>query len=98
MNVISNSHAMKKIFTIVFLLFLLDTISLRSQRLSRDYEVSLLTNQVGYLPSATKTCLLQASEKNNFEVIEITSGKVAYSGVLVPKPGDFGTYAIADFS
>jgi hypothetical protein len=69
-----------------------------AQRLSRDYDVSILTNQVGYLPSSIKTCLIKRAEETNFEVIEVTTGKVGYSGTLVPQQGDFGTYATADFS
>jgi hypothetical protein len=71
---------------------------LRAQRLSRDMEMGLLTNQVGYLPSSTKTCVMQGNEKRDFEVVEISSGKVVYKGTLIPKQGDFGTYASADFS
>jgi hypothetical protein len=69
-----------------------------AQRLSRDLEMGLLTNQVGYLPSSTKTCLVQGNVKRDFEVVEVTSGEVAYRGTLIPKKGDFGTYSIADFS
>ena len=70
----------------------------QAQRLSRDYEVTLLTNQVGYLPSSTKTCLLKSNANAPFEVIDVTSGKVVFNGTLVPAHGDFGTYAVADFS
>lgn len=89
--------AIKKIFGL--LLFAACNFSaLQAQRLSRDYNVDLLTNQLGYLPSSTKTCLLKTNEKINFDVVEITSGKVVLRGTLIPKPGDLGTYAIADFS
>ena len=89
---------LKKIFTIVFLLNLAGYDFLQAQRLSRDQEIGLLTNQIGYLPSSTKTCLMQGTEKRDFEVVEIPSGHVVYKGTLVPRPGDFGTYASADFS
>jgi len=72
--------------------------NLSAQRLSRDYQVTLLTNQVGYLPSSSKTCLLKTSTSTPFEVIEITSGKVVYNGTLEPTDGDFGKYAVGDFS
>jgi len=72
--------------------------NLYSQRLSRDYTVTLLTNQVGYLPSASKTCVLKTNTTTPFEVIDVTTGKVVYKGNLVPADADFGTYAIADFS
>jgi hypothetical protein len=71
---------------------------IHAQRLSRDYEVTLLTNQVGYLPSSTKRCLLQTNAKTPFEIIDVTSGTVAFNGTLVPQDGDFGKYAVADFS
>ncbi|HET9276885.1 MAG TPA: cellulase N-terminal Ig-like domain-containing protein, partial [Flavitalea sp.] len=88
----------KTIFTIVFLLNLASYDFLQAQRLSRDQEIGLLTNQIGYLPSSTKTCLVQGTEKKDFEVVEIPSGQVVYKGTLMPRPGDFGTYASAVFS
>ncbi|MBA2561543.1 MAG: glycoside hydrolase family 9 protein [Chitinophagaceae bacterium] len=92
-------NAIEKIFTMVFFLNLPGSYdSLQAQRLSRDQEIVLLTNQVGYLPSSTKTCLMRGSEKRDFEVVEITSGRVAYRGTFIPRQGDFGTYATADFS
>lgn len=89
----------EKIFTILLFLGLMCIGgSLQAQRLSRDLQIDVLTNQVGYLPSSTKTCLVRGTEKKDFEVMEITSGKVAYRGTLIPAQGDFGTYATADFS
>ncbi len=93
------TNVIKKIFTIlVFLNFTPPHGALQAQRLSRDQQINLLTNQVGYLPSSTKTCLVQGTEKRDFEVVEITSGSVAYQGALIPRQGDFGTYLSADFS
>src|SRR4051812_34007083 len=90
---------LKKIFLIVFFLNLAGTYHfLQAQRLSRDQKIGLLTNQIGYLPSSTKTCLVQGTEKRDFEVVEIPGGKVVYKGSLIPQTGDFGTYAGADFS
>ncbi|HUQ65689.1 MAG TPA: glycoside hydrolase family 9 protein, partial [Flavitalea sp.] len=68
------------------------------QRFSRDYEINLLTNQVGYPPSSDKTCLLFTSSNTPFEVIDVTSGKTAFTGTMLAAKGDFGTYAIGDFS
>ena len=88
-----------KILMTLFILNLPGTYaSVQGQRLSRDLEIGLLTNQVGYLPSSTKTCLVRRSEKTNFDVVEITSGQVAYRGTLIPRQGDFGMWATADFS
>src|SRR5690348_10328127 len=78
--------------------FLAAMCDVHAQRLSRDVDVSLLTNQVGYLPSSSKTCVLKTSSNTSFEVIEVTSGKIVYSGTLKPTDSDFGTYAVADFS
>jgi len=90
---------MKKVFTIAYFLTILSSYnSLPAQRLSRDYNIGLLTNQVGYLPASTKTCLMRGNEQKYFEVVEISSGRVAYSGTLIPRKGDFGTYATAEFS
>ena len=90
---------LNKILTIVFLLNLAGSYDfLQAQRLSRDQEIGLLTNQIGYLPSSTKTCVVKGAEKRDFEVVKIPSGQVVYKGALIPRPGDFGTYAIADFS
>ncbi|MEP6596464.1 MAG: cellulase N-terminal Ig-like domain-containing protein, partial [Ginsengibacter sp.] len=92
-------NAIEKIFTIVFFLnFPGSYDSLQAQRLSRDLEIGLLTNQVGYTPSSTKTCLVRGTEKTDFEVVEVTSDQVAYRGTLIPRQGDFGAYATADFS
>jgi len=88
-----------KIFTIVFFLTFAKSYDvLQAQRLSRDLNMDLLTNQVGYLPSSTKTCVMQGTGKRDFEVVEIPSGKVVYKGTLTPCHGDFGAYACADFS
>src|SRR6476661_5401524 len=79
-------------------IFIAAVCGLHAQRLSRDVDVSLLTNQVGYLPSSAKTCVLKTNSNTSFEVIEVTSGKTVYSGTMKTADGDFGTYAVADFS
>ncbi|WP_158267629.1 glycoside hydrolase family 9 protein [Adhaeribacter arboris] len=83
-------------------LFFLSSLShyfpLQAQRLSRDQAVNLLTNQVGYQPSSTKTVQTKGTEKRSFEVIEVTTGQVAYQATLIPRQGDFGDYLTADFS
>ena len=94
-----SKNVIEKFFIIVFFLNLPGScVRLQAQRLSRDQQMGLLTNQVGYRPSSTKTCLVQGTEKRDFEVVEISSGQVAYRGFLVPRQGDFGPYTTADFS
>ena len=97
----SRNHlpGIKTIFTIALLLSLCGSNGLlQAQRLTRDQEIKLLTNQIGYMPSSTKTCLMQGTEKKAFEVVEIPSGQIVYKGTLIPRAGDFGSYASADFS
>lgn len=88
----------KTFIVIVFLHLTVSNNALQAQRLSRDQEISLLTNQIGYLPSSTKTCVVPGTEKRDFEVVEITSGSVSYRGSLIARHGDFGPYATADFT
>ena len=71
-----------KIFITICCLILSSSKDLRAQRLSRDLEIGLLTNHVGYLPASTKTCLVKGNEKRDFEVVEIISGRVVYRGEL----------------
>ena len=90
---------MTKIISIACLLTILSSQSMvKAQRLSRDYNVGLLTNQAGYAPGSAKTCLLEGSISTGFEVVEISSGQVAFKGMLIPQKGDFGFYAAGDFS
>jgi hypothetical protein len=92
-------NLIEKIMTIIFWLNLLISYNfVQAQRLSRDYDVTLLTNQIGYLPSSTKTCIVKGTTKTDFEVVEVTSGRIAYRGTLTPQQSDFGTYAVGDFS
>ncbi|MEO7960262.1 MAG: glycoside hydrolase family 9 protein [Ginsengibacter sp.] len=72
--------------------------TLPAQRLSRDLNINLLTNQVGYTSYSPKTCVLKTDSETAFEVVEIPSGQVVYKGMLIPHRGDFGTYALADFT
>src|SRR3954470_23707663 len=89
-------HYIKKATCLI--IFSAFVLFVNAQRLSRDLEMGLLTNQVGYLPFSSKTCLLKGNEQKHFEVIEITSGKTVLTGTLQPHDGDFGTYAVGDFS
>ena len=74
------------------------TMELSGQRLTRDLNVDLLVNQVGYVPKAGKTIVTKGIINGKFEVINLETQKVAYTGVIKPNPGDFGDYSIGDFS
>jgi|ERR1035437_248878 hypothetical protein len=74
------------------------TFEIDGQRLSRDLNVDLLVNQVGYVPQAGKTFVTKGIINGKFEVINLENQKVVYTGVLKPNPGDFGEYSVGDFS
>ncbi len=71
---------------------------LNAQRLSRDLNVDLLINQAGYMPNAEKVVVTQGEVERNFEVVDITSMDVVYSGSLKPVKGDFGYYLSGTFT
>jgi hypothetical protein len=84
---------------LVFIIFIDGSLlEIKAQRLSRDLNVDLLVNQVGYVPQAGKTFVTKGIINGKFEVINLETQKVAYSGVIKPNPGDFGDYSTGDFS
>lgn len=70
----------------------------RGQRLSRDLNVDLLVNQIGYAPVARKICVARGSVNGTFEVVDLKTQTVVYTGVLKPGGSDLGDYSIGDFS
>lgn len=82
----------------VFFILLSEYHEVRAQRLSRELNVSLLINQIGYMPEADKLCVTKGNVARAFEVIELETQKVMYTGILKPKPGDFGKYLTGKFS
>ena len=94
-------HFQKLLRTVIliFLFFMAGgNLTINAQRLSRDLNVDLLINQAGYLPHATKTCVTRGSVKRTFEVIDIMTRQIVYTGNLQPGPGDFGSWLTGDFS
>jgi endoglucanase len=69
-----------------------------AQSLSRDLNVDIFINQSGYLPGVAKCCITKGDTRHNFEVIDLKTQKIVFSGMLIPKPGDFGNYLSGDFS
>jgi hypothetical protein len=68
------------------------------QRLSRDLNVDLLINQVGYVPSAGKKIVTRGKINGKFEVVDLETRTVVFTGFLHPEQGDFGDYSAGDFS
>ena len=88
----------KQIFVLLSLLLVGFKIpEVKAQRISRDLNVSILVNQVGYIPDAGKTIVTKGLINGIFNVIDLATGKVAYSGSFKPSPGDFGDYSAGDF-
>jgi len=71
---------------------------LDAQTISRDLDVSLLINQVGYRPAAAKYCIAKGDIRRDFEVIDLKTLDVVYRGVLQPGAGDFGSHLKGVFS
>lgn len=93
------SARFRNILLISFIFLLPGTIhKLNAQTISRDLNVSLLVNQVGYLPEAEKFCITKGDVRRDFEVIDLKTLEVVYKGVLQPNKGDFGTYLKGVFS
>jgi hypothetical protein len=74
------------------------SLELNGQRLSRDLNVDLLVNQVGYVPQAAKILVTKGTITTNFEVINLETQKVVFTGAIKPNPGDFGEYSTGDFT
>ena len=93
-----------KIVNVVFLLlivvaFLLaPNIGVKAQRLSRDLNVDILVNQAGYLPNTNKSCIVNGSLNQKYEVINIASNDIVFTGLFQPVSGDFGDFSRGDFS
>jgi hypothetical protein len=74
------------------------TLTLNGQRLSRDLNVDLLVNQVGYEPLAGKNLVTKGIREGKFEVVDLVTSAVVFTGYFHPGPGDFGDYSVGDFS
>jgi hypothetical protein len=73
-------------------------VELTGQRLSRDMNVELLVNHVGFVPESGKTVVTRGLRNSMFEVINTSTHEVVYTGSFKPNPGDFGEYSTGDFS
>ncbi|HUX94919.1 MAG TPA: glycoside hydrolase family 9 protein [Bacteroidales bacterium] len=71
---------------------------LSAQKISRDLNVDLLINHAGYLPGSSKTVVTKGTVNGKFDVFDIPSMKIVYTGSFKPTKGDFGDYSTGDFS
>ena len=58
----------------------------------------ILVNHLGFTTRTAKTCMLKSGTEVEFEIVDTTAGKPCFSGRMTPVSGDFGTYAVGDFS
>ena len=68
------------------------------QNFTRDLNVDLLVNQIGYVPDASKTVVIKGLINREFEVINTSTVQVVFKGAFKPAKCDFGDYSIGDFS
>jgi hypothetical protein len=83
-----------------FFLFLFCSAAIPSEgkSLTRDLQVDVFVNQLGYLPGASKRCVLPGDGMRPFQVIHLEGQRVVATGELEAKKGDFGAFLTGDFS
>jgi len=79
-------------------LFLIGTRELKGQKISRDLNVEIYVNQVGYVPDAGKVFVVKGVNAQRFQVVDLVSNRVSFTGNTYPVKCDFGDYSIGDFS
>ena len=62
---------------------------LKAQRLSRDLNVDLLINQVGYTPLAGKSIVTKGKRKEKFEIFDLETKTVVFTGFFASGTGRF---------
>jgi hypothetical protein len=88
-----------RIIAVIILISLFNlTREINGQRLSRDLNVDLLINQVGYVPKAGKNVVTKGIKAGKFEIIDLETRAVVFTGFFRPDSGDFGNYSAGDFT
>ena len=94
-----NSNFTSRLAAFIFLALLpAANPDLNGQRFSRDYNVGLMVNQAGYVPGAGKSIVSNGKLTGKFELVNLETGSVVFSGNFVPRTDDFGLHSSADFS
>jgi hypothetical protein len=93
-----NPFSLRVFFFFFLVLMAVVIFDLKAQRLSRDLNVDLLINQIGYVTQAGKTFVTKGIRNEKFEVINTVTQEVVFTGTIKPNPGDFGDYSVGDFS
>ena len=95
---IFNQFSLKMMALTIFISIQFEALELHAQRISRDLNVDLFINQGGYMPYASKSCVTKGEIGRTFEVIDLETQKVVYTGSFLPYSCDFGEYSVGDFS
>lgn len=64
---------------------------------TRDLQVDVCVNQIGYTPGAHKRCVVLADNGGQFQVIALPAHTVSLTGELHVTQGDFGKFGVGDF-
>jgi len=64
----------------------------------RDLRVDVRVNPVGFMPNASKKCIVPVTENTKFQVIQLESGREVYCADLYTSDCDFGRFVVGDFS
>src|SRR5690349_10028192 len=85
--------------SLLFVGFTLTSSSLPAQSFSRDLQVDVYVNQVGFVPDAHKRCVVPNDPgARQFQIIKLESQQVIFTGQLSEATGDFGHFLAGDFS
>lgn len=86
----------KSIFTFCFCFALIA--SVQSQQRPEWNDNGILVNHLGFTTKTSKTCMLKSNVDVAFEIVKAEDGSKCFAGTMKPVSGDFGTYAVGDFS
>jgi len=98
MNYFLNLISIRIAVLILAILVAEGSMDIKAQKISRDLNLGLMINQAGYVPVSIKTIVAKGSLKSNFDIIDLVTQKIVYSGTLRPEHSDFGDYSVGDFS
>ncbi len=58
----------------------------------------ILVNHLGFTTKTSKFCMLKSDKDVDFEIINAMDGSQSFAGTMKVVSGDFGVYAVGDFS
>lgn len=58
----------------------------------------ILVNHLGFTTKTSKFCMLKSGKDVDFEIVDAADGSQCFAGIMKTVSGDFGIYAVGDFS